>query len=64
MEPSRHDLEGKDEQALNIKMWRRKWVARMKATHPKKIDAEKTKLYSDGQIFPRGGRLRVADAQA
>ena len=63
VKPSRCHLKEIDELALNIAVLRRKWVEN-KAAYLKKIDAEKTKLCSDGQIFPRGGSFRIADAQA
>jgi len=63
VKPTRHDLEGKDEYALNIKTCSRKMVKCMKATDPN-FDVEKTKLCNDGQIFPPDRRFSMAAVQS
>ena len=51
-----------------IQEWSRKFVEYMK-TAPllgtqTEFYAEKEKLFSDGQILPRNGRISIAEAQA
>ena len=55
------------EKIAKIQGYRKRFVEHMKTVeYPEDIppfDAEKAKLCSDGQIFPRNGRFRIADAQ-
>ena len=55
------------EKIAKIQGCRKRFVEHMKTVeYPENItpfDAEKAKLCSDGQIFPRNGRFRIADAQ-
>ena len=61
---SSHDRQGRDEKMAKIQGWRRKFVEHMKTVrYPENFDAEKAKLCSDGQIFPRNGRFNIAEAQ-
>ena len=62
---SSHDRQGRDEKRAKIQEYRRKFVEYMKTVeYPENFDAEKEKLCSDGQIFPRNGRISIAEAQA
>ena len=55
------------EKIAKIQGCRRRFVEHMKTVeYPEEIppfDAEKAKLCSDGQIFPRNGRFNIAEAQ-
>ena len=61
---SPHDRQGEDLKMAKIQGWRRKFTEHMKTVkYPENFDAEKAKVCSDGQIFPRKGRFSIADAQ-